>query len=171
MERDTHSQPPAGDGAISLRPEQDGDDPLLYEIYAATRTSELELTGWDQPTRAAFLGMQFRAMRSGYASMFPRARFSIILLNGQPAGRIVIDRCETNIHVVDIALLPSRYGQGIGTVVMKEILREAERSQKLVRLRALRDERTLRFYRRLGFRVVEETAMDANLEWQPVKRD
>src|SRR5947209_3957082 len=89
---------------ITLRPEAAGDERLLYEWYASTREEELALTGWDQPARDGFLAMQFKAMRRGYESMFPRGQFSIVLANGEPVGRLVVNRTEEELHVVDIVV-------------------------------------------------------------------
>ena len=155
---------------ITLRPECAGDEALLFEVYAGTREAELSLTGWDAATRQAFLEMQFKAMRQGYRGMFPQAQFSIIVEGDAPVGRIVLDRRDTLIHVVDIALLRAFYGRGIGSAVMRGVLDEAGRSGKKVRLRARRDPRTLRFYQRLSFAIVAEAGLDLELEWTPLKR-
>ena len=159
--------PEPGRSRTSLRPEQPGDEAFLYEIFASTRAEELALTGWDTATRAAFLDLQFRAMRRGYAEMFPHAAFSIVLADGQPAGRLVVDRSSGEMRVVDIALLPAFCGQGIGAELMGRLLVEAAASRLPVRLRALHDSRALRFYRRLGFASVGDPGIYQELEWRP----
>jgi hypothetical protein len=88
---------------ITLRPERDGDELFLAEVYASTRQDELNLTNWDAVTRRAFLDMQFRAMLKGYRASYPQAQFSIILLDATPVGRIVVDRLAGEIRVVDVA--------------------------------------------------------------------
>src|SRR5579862_6150460 len=91
---------------VTLRPEQPADEAFLLELYASTRQEELELTQWDAATCAAFVKMQFKAMRQGYAGMFPLGQFSIVLLQEQAIGRIVIHRGEHEIRLVDMALMP-----------------------------------------------------------------
>jgi ribosomal protein S18 acetylase RimI-like enzyme len=153
-------------GDIALRPEQPGDEPLLFEIYASTRKDELDLTGWDTAMRQAFLNHQFNAMRQGYRTMFPQAAFSIILLGGQPIGRQVVERSPEEIHLVDIALLPEFCGQGIGTKLMRELLAEAAVAGKSIRLQVVLHSRATAFYIRMGFRRVGEPDVYETLEWR-----
>jgi GNAT superfamily N-acetyltransferase len=155
---------------ISLRPEQAGDESVLFEIYASTRKEELDLTGWDAATRQAFLNHQFSAMRNGYRSMFPQAVFSIILLGGRPIGRQVVDRTPDEIRLVDIALLPDFCGRGIGTKLMRDLLAEATEVGKPIRLQVLIHSRATSFYTRMGFRQVGEPDVYETMEWLPDSR-
>jgi ribosomal protein S18 acetylase RimI-like enzyme len=164
----TASQSAFEAGVISLRTEQPADEPFLLELYASTRQAELDLTGWDAATRLAFLNMQFRAMRAGYASTYPKAAFSIILLAAKPIGRQVIDRNDERIRVVDVALLPACRNRGIGTFLMRQVLAEAEQARKLVCLQVLRDSRAFPFYQRLGFRTVGDDGVYLQLEFGPL---
>jgi ribosomal protein S18 acetylase RimI-like enzyme len=155
---------------VSLRPEQPADEGFLFEVYAGTREAELALTNWDGPMRRAFLNQQFNAMRQGYRSMFPAGEFSIIELDGQPAGRMVIDRGATEIHVVDLALLPAQRNRGIGTLLMRQVCAEAADAGKPVRLFVLKNNRALRWYDRLGFAKTGEQGVYDELEWRPTPR-
>src|SRR4051812_29930084 len=96
---------PVSHGAISLREECAGDESFLLTLFADVRQEELDPLGWDLSTRAAFLEMQFKAMRMGYANAFPHANFSIILQNEKPIGRAVVNHAEKEIRLVDVALL------------------------------------------------------------------
>ena len=78
--------------------------------------------------------MQFRAMRDGYRSMFPHGQFSIVLVDGAAAGRVVVDRRANEIHVVDIVISAAQRGRGIGSEIMKTIMMEARAAGKPVRL-------------------------------------
>jgi GNAT superfamily N-acetyltransferase len=164
-ERNNLDGPSGVSGTVGLRPEQPGDETFLAEVYASTRQEEMDLTNWDAPTRAAFLDMQFKAMRRGYRTMYPKARFSVILLDETPVGRIVVDRAATEIRVVDIALLPAHCGRGIGTKLMREVMDEAARSAKPVRLCVFQGTRATGFYLRLGFSMVEP-GIYQTMEWR-----
>jgi ribosomal protein S18 acetylase RimI-like enzyme len=153
--------------AIRLRAEESGDEALLFELYSSTREEELALTGWDEPTRKAFLNMQFRAMRDGYSSMFPRGQFSIILAKGTPVGRVVVDRSAHELHLADIVVLQAQRNRGIGGQVMKQLMAEASRDRKPVRLQVLKNSRATAFYRRLGFLRVGGDEIYEHMEWRP----
>jgi len=159
---------PAGPpGTIRLRPERPDDERFLFDVYASTRQEELDRTGWDAATRAAFLELQFKAMRQGYRAMFPAAEFAVILLAGQPVGRQVVDRTGTEIRLVDVALLPSHRGRGVGTILLRQLLGEAARRNTPVRLHVLKTSRAARLYERVGFCRVGEAGFYDCLEWKP----
>ena len=162
--------PPAGtrssapSPAVSLRPEQPGDESFLFEVYASTREDELALTNWDEALRRAFLNQQFAAMRQGYRSMFPAGEFLIIELEGKPAGRLVIHRGAAEIRVVDLALLPAHRNRGVGTFLMRQVCANAG---KPVRLSVFKHNRALQWYERLGFAKTGELGYYDELEWRP----
>src|SRR5688500_328403 len=112
------------DQALSLRPITDDDRDMLYRVYASTREDELAQVAWDDDQKAAFLRMQFDAQYSYYAEHYPKAQFQVILLNGEPVGRLYLDRRAREIRIVDIALLPEYRNRGIGTALLHEILAE-----------------------------------------------
>jgi GNAT superfamily N-acetyltransferase len=167
MSNQFESSSPRAARPLTLRAEQPDDESLLFEIYAATRRAELDLTDWDAATRLAFLQMQFRTMRQGYAGMFPDADFFIILLDARPVGRIVVHRTAEAIRVVDMALLPSEQGRGIGTQLMRHLLSEATKTRKSVRLQVLKNNRAKRFYERMGFHRVSDSGSYEQMEWKP----
>lgn len=154
-------------GVVSLRNETPGDEAFLFSVYASTREAELAMTGWDEAACTAFLNMQFRAMRVGYRTSFPNAVFSIVLFDGRPVGRLVVNRADEEVCVVDVALLPASRGQGIGTTLMRNLLAEVEASGKPVRLRVQKGSPANRFYQRLGFKQIEEFDFDVQMEWMP----
>ncbi len=153
--------------AVTLRPEQPGDEPFLFEVYASTREAELALTNWEEPARRAFLDMQFTAMRRGYAGMYPSGEFLIIDLGGRAIGRMVLNRTVEEIRVVDLALLPADRNAGIGTFLMRQVCAEAAQAGKPVRLSVLKNSRAVRWYERLGFAKTEEAGFYDQMEWRP----
>src|ERR1700722_18000927 len=91
---------------LELRPVCPADEPLLYRIYSSTRTEELELTGWNDEMRETFLRLQYDAQRRSYLLQLPNAEYWIVQRKSEGVGRLIIDRTDDVIHVVDIALLP-----------------------------------------------------------------
>src|SRR5512140_2223289 len=112
--------------AYTLRPVQNSDEALLLEIYASTRADELALVPWDAAQKQAFVQMQFSAQQKHYRAYFPHARHEMIEAEGQPVGRLYVDRRETKIHILDVTLLPQARGHGIGTQILLNIMKEAE---------------------------------------------
>ena len=157
--------------AITLRPERPEDESFLSTVYAGTRQEELDATGWPPAKRESFLKMQFKAQRQGYRSSFPEADFQIILANGHAVGRMIINRAPCELLLVDIALLPEHRGQGIGTELLRQLLREAEASGRPLKLSVIKGQRAGRLYQRLGFKKIGESDLRDELEWRPADRD
>jgi ribosomal protein S18 acetylase RimI-like enzyme len=141
-------------GSISLRPTTPEDETFLLTLYASTRESELGVLAWDERLTQAFINMQFGAQMQQYRMSYANASNSIVLLNDQPVGRLIVDRSERELILVDISLIPEQRGGGIGTHLIKELLFEASSTTKPVRLHVLRTNRAKDLYERLGFAVV-----------------
>lgn len=152
---------------ITLRPITSDDEALLYRIYAGTREEELALTSWDDAQKAAFITMQFTAQHRYYQEHYPDAAFEIILVNGQPAGRLYVDQWPEEVRIVDIALLPEYRNAGIGTTLLKGILEEAAKAGKRVSIHVERFNPAMRLYERLGFSTVGEHGVYYLMEWLP----
>jgi len=167
MKNPATNHSPSRPEPVILRPEQPGDDPFLLEVYATTRQEELALTNWDAPMRTAFVQSQFKAMRAGYADMFPDGQFSIIILASRPIGRMVLHRTDATVHVVDMALLPEFCSRGIGRQLMSDIMSEAAAAKKSVTLHVLKMNRAIRFYQRLGFAKTGDEGPYDQMTWRP----
>ncbi|MDO7843141.1 GNAT family N-acetyltransferase [Sphingomonas immobilis] len=137
---------------LVLRPEAKRDLPFLKTLYASTRARELALMlNWNADQRAAFVAQQFEAQRTHYRSQFSKASFHVIEREGVPIGRLYLDRRETAIHIVDIALLPEVRRQGLGTALLGEIIDVAGAAGLGVSLSVTTDNPARHLYDRSGF--------------------
>lgn len=154
-------------GDIRLRPIGDQDLPFLQRVYASTREQELALVDWSEADKQDFLRMQFDAQHRHYQAHFPQARFDLIERDGEPLGRLYVDRRPGDIRVIDIALLPAYRNQGIGGALMGDLLDEAEHDGRTVSIHVERNNPALAFYGRLGFRVIADEGVYYLLERPP----
>src|SRR5262245_6692545 len=152
---------------LTLRPSTNDDRDLLYRIYASTRAEELAQVDWDEAQKAAFLRMQFDAQHSYYHENYPNAQFQVIMLGGDPAGRLYLDRRSAEIRIVDIALLPEYRNHGIGSTLLRDILEEGQRAGLPVTIHVESFNPALRLYQRLGFRMVEDKGVYYFMEKLP----
>ena len=157
---------PANFERLILRPEEPGDAALLFEIYASTRQQEMDATGWPASMRGDFLKTQFKAQSYGYRATYPHAEFAIILFEDKAVGRIVIHRGPDDIRLVDIAILPTSRGLGLGTELIQRLMREALSACKPLRLSVRKDTKAYELYQRLGFQKTDDTGDRHQMEWR-----
>jgi GNAT superfamily N-acetyltransferase len=138
--------------SVSTRPAcAPGDDGFLLALYASTRRAELAGFGWPELAQDAFIRMQFDAQSRYYRQTFPDADYSVICLDGERAGRLIVDRRGDEMHIVDIALMPQCRGLGVGGGLIRRLLAEADAGRLSVSLHVLRGSAACQFWERAGF--------------------
>jgi ribosomal protein S18 acetylase RimI-like enzyme len=113
--------------------------------------------------------MQFTAQGRYYREQMPDASYEVVLVDGEPGGRLYVDRRDDEIHVVDVALLPEHRGRGLGTRLMREVLAEADAAGKRVTIYVERFNRALSLYERLGFSQIGDEGVYLLLERRPIR--
>jgi len=152
---------------FSLRARDADDEEFWLKVYSSTRAEEMAMVPWDESQKRAFLEMQFRAQSESYQQQFPGAEHSVILDDGIPAGRMIVDRDAKRILLVDIALLPEHRGRGIGGELIAGLKTEAEETAKPLWLDVENFNPVRFFYERIGFRKIDEAGVYWRLEWRP----
>ncbi len=152
---------------ITFRPITEGDLDFLARLYASTRWEELQQVSWSDEQRLAFLRQQFDAQHTYYMEHFVDAAFDLIVIGGEPAGRLYLDRRKDEIRLIDIALLPKFRNQGLGSRLMRDILTEGQESGLRVRIHVEGNNPALRLYQRLGFQTIEDQGVYQLMEWTP----
>ena len=137
----------------ALRRESEADIPFLMRLYASTREQELAPIPWSGEQKQAFLASQFQAQRRHYYKYIPHCAFDVIECNGTPVGRFYLEQQQTQLHIVDIALMPDSRGQGLGTAIMQALQAQAAAQGKGVGIFVEKFNPALRLYRRLGFAI------------------
>ncbi len=157
------AEPPRA--ALALRPVMLEDERLLLEIYASTREEELAQIPWSEAQREAFLKMQLTARDRSYRMYYAGLEDRIILFNDQAVGRLLVVRGDEEFRLADIALLPEYRRAGIGTTLVKELMEEAGREQKPLRLQVEKSNPLARgLYERLGFATTGENDTHFQME-------
>ena len=108
-----------------------------------------------------------RPRTAGTASTTIGTSFDVVLMDGEPGGRLYVHRGESEIRIVDIALLPEHRGDGIGTALLRDLLNEADAAGKRLTIHVERMNPALRLYDRLGFTVAEDKGAYLLLERLP----
>jgi GNAT superfamily N-acetyltransferase len=131
-----------------LRPATSVDRDFLFELHRATMRPYIEaIFGWDDATQAEL-----------FDESFTPADCQIIQVSGEDAGVLEVAETAEEIWLTLIEIDPRWQGAGIGTSVVRSLLRRGAETGRPVGLRVLRTNTPARaLYERLGFAVFRET--------------
>lgn len=151
---------------IALRPTTAEDDPFLRNVYASTRAAELETVPWTEAQKNAFLQMQFAAQHAYYRERYPVASYDLILVDGEPVGRLYVRRDAETIHIMDITVLPKYRKLGTGTTVIQRLMEEARRESKSLEIYVESFSHSVRLFEQLGFTRQAEEGINYLMHWR-----
>ena len=151
--------------SITLRAVTPVDRDFLLTVFASTRSNELAALGGNSPEAQAFAQMQFTLQQQAYSAAYPAAENSIILLAEQPIGRMLVERTDAAILLIDIAILNDYRNRGIGSSLIRGLMDEAAGSQKSVRLSVYKSNPAARLYERLGFSLIADHGLYFERIW------
>jgi ribosomal protein S18 acetylase RimI-like enzyme len=154
------------------RPANAADTPMLLALYASTREADRALFGWSPAQWAQFMQMQFDAQARHYTQQYPQAQCQVVMWGqgeaAQPVGRWWPAATDTGFHVLDISLLPTLRGQGLGRCLLQGLLELATARQQPVSLSVELTNPARRLYERLGFQAVGQVqGLHQPMRWQP----
>jgi GNAT superfamily N-acetyltransferase len=153
--------------SLSFRPVTDADKEFLLKLYQSSRGDDLRELGWDEDRVSEFLSLQHEAQQLFYQTDYQQAVDEVVLIGGQPAGRLIVERREYEIRCIEIALLPAHRGAGVGTNLISRLQDEARQINKPLRLQIIRFNRAVTLLERLGFARTSETGTHFQMEWRP----
>lgn len=154
-------------GTLTLRPVTPDDDAFLLSVYDSTRAEELDQVQWEEGQREAFLKWQFEMQRREYEACFSDAEYNVILIDGEPAGRIWIARTDEEIRLLDIAILTAFQNCGAGTILLRKLIDEAKVTGKRLRhMVFVLNNNAHRFYERLGFVEIDDVGGYKHMEFK-----
>lgn len=154
---------------VMLRAATPDDEPFLYELYQHAHSQELPIEHVDPNQRELLWRLQYLAQQQTYIAQFPKAEDKIVLLDNRPAGRLLVERTESEIRGVDIALLPEYRSTGVGTLLIQDLIAEAKKTGKPFRIQVTKTNRAIFLYERLGLYKTGERGMHYSMEWSPDK--
>ncbi|MDC8755991.1 GNAT family N-acetyltransferase [Janthinobacterium fluminis] len=150
---------------LHLRSIRDDDQAFLDALYDSTR-ADLKQAGGDPVFVEQLIKMQQKMQAHGYRIMFPDAQYLLLESDGKPIGRIVLDRDARSVRLVDIAILPTEQGRGVGRTVLSSLQCWAAERQMELRLSVSKDNgKSRRQYLALGFEVTSSDSVHEQMRW------
>jgi ribosomal protein S18 acetylase RimI-like enzyme len=156
---------------ISLRPAiMPDDEPFLQELYASTRDDLNGILPDENQVRQLLL-MQYNGQKATYSAEFPNATDEIVMLDGEPVGRLMLDHRPDSIHGVDIAIMRGDRNRGVGTGVLEKLFAECSERGIYFSLNVAKNNPAMRLYERLGCRIVEDNSTHFLMTFRPDKSE
>jgi len=153
---------------VALRSETEEDIPFLLAVYASTRADEMAMVPWTAEQKDAFVLSQFGFQRTHYLQHYQGSTFDIIMVDGEPAGRLYVHRGPGEFRIVDIAIMPEFRGRGVGGFLLTQVMEEAREADKVVSIHVERNNPARHLYDRLGFQLIgEQGPVYLLMEWRP----
>jgi GNAT superfamily N-acetyltransferase len=153
---------------LRARAPHDSDANFLARLYASTRL-DLHSATADPAFVAALIAMQQRFQAAAYRDAYPGARYLLLEQDGAPCGRIVVDAGAAALRLVDIALLPERRRQGLGSHIVRALQACAARHAAPMTLAVHHaNPHARRWYAALGFVPLSRDALSEQLMWNNV---
>ena len=143
---------------ITLRPATETDVAFAYRVRETTMRDYVVATwgAWNADEAREQIAHDIRTSRS-----------SIVELNDEPVGLLRVDELPTHVHLDQLFILPEHQRKGVGHQILVQILERARTVGLPLRLWVLRVNPATKFYERLGFKVIEQTAASLHLEHGP----
>lgn len=154
---------------VTLRPITDADMEFLLALYGTTREDELRQVDWTPEQKAAFVHHQFWAQHRHWQENYTDTSWDLLLVDGEPAGRLYVARWPDEIRIVDIALAPAYRNGGLGTRLIRELFDEGDRSGRKVSIHVEIFNPARRLYERLGFVQAGERGVYLLMERAPAE--
>ena len=136
--------------SITLAPASEIDFGALVAIRIEAMRESLERIGRFDPVRAR------ERFRSGFSPEHTRH----IVVGAENVGFVVTKPQEQHLLLEHLYIRPAHQGRGIGTKVLQFVFAQAQSLHLPVKVGALRESESNRFYARHGFQLVEQSEFD-----------
>lgn len=143
------------------------DASFVREVFCATRAAPFRQAGLPESVIVPLLSQQYQAQQAQYRAQFPAADFDLVLVDGEAAGYLYALRGPERFVLIDVALLPSHCGQGVGRRLVGALIAEAAAANRPLDAHVARDGRAWRLWQRLGFEVVSDDGVYLTIVRRP----
>ena len=138
-------------------PATQNDIDFVYDLHKASNYDHVyNLCGWDDTYQRNEL--EFGIAEGGY---------SIIELDKEPVGIMEINELSNELHLCELHLVQSARGKGLGSQIIKEVIRASKMINKALKTGCFKDNKRVKcLYESLGFVVVGESDTHYKMEYK-----
>jgi len=158
---------PVPSGDIIRRAATKADSTLCEALFIEHYQAPLLLAGWNAAQCRTYLQPQFIMREQQFHDRYPQADHTIIEVGGESVGRLLVDRQPQVIHIIDMILFPTWCRREIGTHLLAERCREADKTGKVLALHVACDNPAQNLYQRFGFEINEDQGVYRHMKRKP----
>lgn len=114
-----------------------------------------KLDAWDETDRI-----------NKFNGHYELAEVQVILLDGRDVGWLQVSETEQELELAQIHIEQEFCSQGIGSQLIRKLMKEAQQKGKSVFLSFVRGNRALSLYQRLGFSIISEDEHKQHMRWE-----
>ena len=137
---------------LSRRPVEAEDQEFLRAFLIAAIAEEFGAGAWPEPMRSNVLDLQYRARIQGIRTNYPQASQDFALVDGTPAGWLVVARASRALLIVDLLIASEHRRKGIGGWLLRQVIEEANAANAEIHLMVnVMNHQAIRLYEKFGF--------------------
>ena len=137
---------------LKTRPATTEDKNWLEPFYESLMRPYVELTHtWDETL---------------FKKYFDPNKVSILQVEGQDIGMIIIEYFDTHIYLADMQIDSNFQGKGIGSKLLQSLIEKANLKSCPIRLKVLNGNPARNLYEKHGFKLYEEQEYSVSLEYK-----
>jgi|GEM_PF-5154074 len=157
---------------ISFRNVVKSDYPYLMELYASTRI-DVHLHGGhlSYEQKMDFIKSQFELQDIHYKKFNTKAKFLIVMNNNEKIGRLYKEDLDDQVSIIEFTLHEKVRSQNIGSRIIQDIIEDAHAANKPVVLHAAKDSPEFKFYKKLGFKILDDLGPYFKMTTNPMKME
>ncbi|WP_459481356.1 GNAT family N-acetyltransferase [Clostridium saccharoperbutylacetonicum] len=145
---------------VSLCPIEICHKEFLLQLFKECRPDLAFIGNIEEQQKEALIFQQFSIEQEQLNTMYPNAEFNIVMFNKEPIGRFYINYGSLSDHIVEIGLLESYRGLGIGKKIMNMAIENALKMGKNISLQVTWfNQGAHDFYEKLGFKTIEDNGV------------
>jgi ribosomal protein S18 acetylase RimI-like enzyme len=148
----------------SIRHVEDGDIEWLRELNNESYHDVVvrQFGNWNEDCQRDWFDKKWKKVRPA----------KIITIGNERIGVVVLERRDSYDWLDEILIISDYRGHGIGTSLMRQVIADARRRNRRLRLRVLHNNHSAkRFYERLGFVTLETLEDHYLMEVDPLVTD
>jgi ribosomal protein S18 acetylase RimI-like enzyme len=155
---------------LQLRRTQPEDASFLFKLFAESQ-DQLDGLRTDEALWQSLIEMQYRGRQMSYTAQYPNAEDSILVdKDGQPVGRLLLDRRPECWRIVDVAVSVASRGRGLGSGVLRQFQKDAAAAGARLELQVAPLNPARRLYERMGFCAVRVDAIAVEMTWSAAEQ-